>query len=355
MRLTLINFFFILYISSSSVLTEETVTDKETSTSKIENEILTSSNSTSTTKIENEFLTSSLAPIIEVTTDKNTDEIVASSTTAFITESNSVEETNSNESSEDSSPQPTSSSSSSSATTTAQRRKVLYINQQQSGKLNVHLELNDVSLIVIPNNKDPQLSLLNLLLRSAQKSNLKRNNHRHNEESKKEEEKHDDDYTSKYKMDNYMQAASTIEPSIESRAPYRVDISSTLNQHPVTVDQSMARSPPIVKLLNPSPIIIQNSRQYKRSLDTHFLGHFNPDILNDSSISESSNNSSDEEQQELINSIEINQNNLTPVEKLEEGIDSDSEFILLGAVENPGCGPNRYYNSYQICVQGEEN
>jgi hypothetical protein len=243
---------------------------------------------------------------------------------------------------------------------TPPKRKVLYINQQQSGKLNVHLELNDVSLIVIPNKKDPQLSLLNLLLRSAQKSNLK-----HNEEKKKEENakvhvpQQDDDYSQKYKMDNYMHAA-TNEPAIESRAPYRVDISSTLGQQPVVdimnngkfqSQAEYARSP-MVKLLRPIAMQQQphgHGRIFKRSIDTSFL-RFNPDVLDDTSISQNSSDS--EEELELINSLESNQN-INGVEHHQEDLDNGGGgFMLLGAVED--CGPGRHRNSYMICVAIDE-
>jgi hypothetical protein len=236
------------------------------------------------------------------------------------------------------------------------RRKVLYINQQQSGKLNVHLELNDVSLIVIPNKKDPQLSLLNLLLKSAQKSNLKNNEEKKKEENAKVnvQHNHDDDYSLKYKMDNYMHAA-TNEPSIESRAPYRVDISSTLGQQPVVdimnngkfqAQSEYARSP-MVKLLRPIAMQPSHGRIYKRSIDAHHYLRFNPDVLDDSSISQ---NSHSDEEQELINSLESNHNINGGGE--EEIDSSGSQFVLLGAVED--CGPGRRRNSYMICVAIDE-
>lgn len=230
--------------------------------------------------------------------------------------------------------------------TSTQRRKILYINQQQSGKLNVHLELSDVNVIVIPNKRDPQTSLLNLLLRSAQKSNLK-HEHKDKEEGAKVNVHHADDYSSKYKMDNYPHT-STNEPSIESRAPYRVDISSTLGQQPIDQQHNMQpQLPPLIKLLKPIPVtILPHTRMYKRSLDLRYLD-VNPNILNDKSISSNDNDNNDEI--ELINSLENNEK-YNSIDN--QDIGSGTEFILLGATEN--CGPGRRRNSYQICVSVDE-
>ena len=132
----------------------------------------------------------------------------------------------------------------------SQKRKILYVNQQQHGKLNVQFELNDVSLIVVPNGRDPQLSLLDLLLKSAQKSKIM-NDMKKKEDATKVKANNEDDY-SKY---NYMRT-STNEPSIESRAPYRVDISSTLNSQPVVEithqsEESHVTKSPMLKVKKP--------------------------------------------------------------------------------------------------------
>lgn len=249
------------------------------------------------------------------------------------------------------------------------KRKVLYINQQQSGKFNVHLELNDVSLIVIPNKKDPQLSLLNLLLRSAQKSNnLKKNEQSEHEKKNVQVDEsakaasmetssnnHNDEY-SKYKSDNYLHPSSTNDPypsipAIESRvAPYKVDISSTLSQpSPVEIIPNanlMARSP-VVKLLKPIPVAVQHQRIFKRSIENYGIDFaFDSPVLHDTSIS-----SYDNEENELTESIT---NSLENDDKLNAitGNGDGSEFILLGAVEN--CGPGRKRNSYQVCVPEHE-
>ena len=239
---------------------------------------------------------------------------------------------------------------------TSPRKKLLYINQQQSGKFNVHLELNDVSLIVVPNRNDPQLSLLNLLLRSAQKSNnLKKNEHKEVEKKDNQSEdnakvklavtSHENEY-SKFKSDDhpYVSPTSDSYMDIESRiAPYKVDISSTLKQ-PSSVEilpnsNLMARSP-LMKLLKPLPIAAQHPRVFKRSIDTHFFDFDSP-VLHDKSIS-SSDREEDELTESITNSLE-NNNNVNDI--------ASSDFFLLGAVEN--CGPGRKRNSYQICVPVE--
>lgn len=232
-----------------------------------------------------------------------------------------------------------------------QRRKVLYLNQQQHGKFNVHLELNDVSLIVIPNKKDPQLSLLNLLLRSAQKSNLKKSENPSKvdtEDSSKIENTHkvSDEY-SKYKIDNFMHHPSTNEPfpTVESRvAPYKVEISTIGKTLPVEIIPNanlMARSPS-VKILK--PLETQNHHIFKRSIDQRFYGlNFDSPVLSDRSIS-SNDNEEDELTESITNSLENNQ-------KINSIGDADDSFILLGAIEN--CGPGRKRNSYQICVNDD--
>lgn len=234
------------------------------------------------------------------------------------------------------------------------KRKVVYINQQQNGKLNVHLELSDVSVIVIPNQKDPQLSLLGLLLKSAQKSNAQ------TEPKKKENTPSVDQH------DEYSKYTHRIEenngagmPFIESRAPYKVDISSTLGQQP-TIEivpnshQQSSLSPeqqfqpqfarsPIMQLLRPlthaihsqSGEKLRGNRIFKRSVDSMLFGD---EPTYDSENYLYSNNDI---------STETDYNFLDNADQSDDDA-SLSEFVLLGATEN--CGPGRKRNSYQVCV-----
>lgn len=283
-------------------------------------------------------------------------------TTEKLPESSSV----SNTSEKVPEPQPTSTESSSSeednenppevtiSTSEPPKRKVLYLNQQQTGKLNVHLELSDVSVMIIPkNNKDPQLSLLNLLFKSAQKSNMAK---KKEEEMMKVEHSHHDDY-SKYRQsirpaDDYHNLGSTGMPFIESRAPYKVDISSTLGQQSQpAVDimpnsqqqpqfQSQFARSPIMQLLKPSPYTIQtapgqlpqSNRIFKRSIDSRLLG-IDDEIPTDE----------DELTESVFNSLDKHEDEFNGVDRFD-----GSEFVLLGATEN--CGPGRRRNSYLICV-----
>lgn len=235
------------------------------------------------------------------------------------------------------------------------KRKVVYINQQQNGKLNVQLELSDVSVIVIPNQRDPQMSLLNILFKSAQKSN----------EVKTKEENELNEQYSKYKLpvrpteDIYNFGANNA-ALVESRAPYKVDISSTMGQqsHPAVdimpnghqhlipqqqFQPQFARSP-IMQLLKPIPFAIhpapgqlpQSNRIFKRSTGSRML-------ITDDGIPGDGENSVNEELTESIF------NNFDHDDDLNGFAESDrSEFVLLGATEN--CGPGRKRNSYQICV-----
>lgn len=248
------------------------------------------------------------------------------------------------------------------------KRKVIYINQQQNGKLNVHLDLSDVSVIVIPNKNDPQLSLLNLLFKSAQKSNSR------NEAKKKEEiantVDHHDEY-SKYKQsvrvsDETFSLGSPNMPLVESRIPYKVDISSTLGQHSQPAVEIMPNShhhlspsageqfqpqfarAPIMQLLKPLPYAIHaaagqkpqsNHRIFKRSIDSR-LFRVDTEIPNGG---ENSVNYDDDGLTESIFNSLYSEEDLNAYDHQDE-----SEFILLGASEN--CGPGRKRNSYQICV-----
>lgn len=295
------------------------------------------------------------SPTIIASTTEKIEEISASTseklpeTSEKLPETSSTTEVSSNESVESSIDEDDNDNSSPEIinivpTKDPQKRKVVFINQRQNGKLNVHLELSDVSVIVIPKNKDPQLSLLNLLFKSAQKSSMAKKK----EEEMKVEVHHHDEY-SKYKPslrpadDTFHHLGSTgMPPFIESRAPYRVDISSTLGQQSPAVEitshsQQIARSP-IMQLLKPIPYTIQNqnapgqsNRIFKRSIDSRLLG-IDDEIPSDE----------DELTESIFNSLD----------KKEEfnGIDrvDGSEFVLLGATEN--CGPGRRRNSYQICV-----
>lgn len=244
------------------------------------------------------------------------------------------------------------------------KRKVIYINQQQNGKLNVHLELNDVSLIVIPNQKDQnQLSLLNLLFKSAQKSKTRLDN----EEKKKEEKINSvdhDDY-SKYKDifkptdENYHLTNLGNMPFVESRAPYKVDISSTLGQQSQPAVEIMPNAQqsqfqpqsvrsPMMQLLRPIPYAISsgpwsgqlpaNERIFKRSIDSR---------LHDNVPNDFDNYNEDELTESILNTLGNNEDDLNSYDAR-----NDSEFILLGAVEN--CGPGRIRNSYQICVSVDD-
>lgn len=193
------------------------------------------------------------------------------------------------------------------------KRKVLYINQQQNGKLNVQLELKDVSVFIVPKHKDPQASLLNLLFKNAQKPII-------NVENKKP---FNGDY-SKFTMPvASLEENDRIAPDIESRTPYRVDISSTLGQTPLDI----ITQPPTYHHLKIMPAIVQ-SRKLRRSIDTRLhVMDYNTQEQPFNEISDGS----DYEETDFADKHAIG-----------------DDFVLLGAVEN--CGPGRRRNSYQICV-----
>jgi hypothetical protein len=246
------------------------------------------------------------------------------------------------------------------------RRRVIYVNEKQSGKVNVHLELSDISVVVIPSenkNSASESALLSLLFKSAQKS---KDAKKKKEEIVSSSEIHDD--YSKFKQvpipsEESNQLGTTGIPLVESRAPYKVDISSTMGQQSQPAiditpnahqhsglsavpqfQQQFARSP-IMQLLKPIPFTIQtapgqvprSNRIFKRSIDSRLLGL-------DAEIPRDSENSviNDGLTESFLNSVD----NGDYIDSYESN--NDSEFVLLGATEN--CGPGRKRNSYQICV-----
>lgn len=306
-------FLITLLLFVTLVLAEESMTKEELTTVKADE----------ATTVPGDIDTSTEAELIEINTEVNKPSVDPTSTSPKPIDST---EDSSEESGQDDDhfPMPTSNSQQS------QKRKILYINQQQHGKLNVQFELNDVSLIVIPASKDPQLSLLNLLLKSAQKSSLM------SEQKKKEGaiKVKKDDY-SKY---NFMHT-STNEPSIESRAPYKVDISSTLNSQPIIEithpsDEVHMTASPMLKVKK--PIVFQSPlhNKAKRSIENNSVGKENEINAEAIPISE----------EDIINSINETDN----IDEFNTETVTMPEFMLLGATEN--CGPGRKRNSYQICV-----
>lgn len=252
---------------------------------------------------QSESSTTTQIAITESITTTITQEEVATSTIQAETET------------ESSTTSPTSSSSSA----PNNKRKTILINQQQNGKMNVQLELSDVSVIVIPNQKEnPQLSLLNLLFKSAQK--------RQSEDRKKEEnamkssDYHHDQYSKIHSSrpsneDSYTYDLKT-EPFVESRAPYRVDISSTLGQQPVVEIQPHS----------------QPRKLLKRAIDSRLLGMITTEFEQQNSLNEDP----------IVNILRGENEDGELVDQTE------NEYHLLGATEN--CGPGRKRNSYQICV-----
>lgn len=366
--------FFVMLAAATMISAEELETRKTVKKAaaidlKNDLEARTEGAEEMTVKVEIVKETSAL-PSTTTTTVATVAAIVEDSTTQKVVESSLVEETSEAFSSTTTTELSTSSESNessvdgddddneNSSTSAPPKRKVLYLNQRQSGKLNVHLELSDVSVIVIPRNKDPQLSLLNLLFKSAQKSNMAK---KQEEEMMKVEHHHHDEY-SKYKQslrpsdDNYHNLGSTVMPFIESRAPYKVDISSTLGQQSQPAIEIMPNShqphvaapqlqsqfarSPIMQLLKPIPYTIQTSpgqspqsnRIFKRSIDSRLLG-IDDEIPSDE----------DELTESVFNSLDNHDEDFNGIDRFD-----GSEFVLLGATEN--CGPGRKRNSYQICV-----
>lgn len=222
------------------------------------------------------------------------------------------------------------------------RRKIVYVNQQQTGKINVQVDLNDIEIIVIPSNKDPQMSLLGLLLKSAEKSNTR-------DEIKKSKEignSHHDAYSKNKQINDESNFFDGVKmPTVKSRAPYQVDISSTIGEQSQPIVDIMPNAEPNAMMTEQhfepqftrSPIMqllrnaasnqkLPSSRIYKRSIGSGLLEDYIDDDLTEP----------------VPNSVDIDE------EIVAFNDNNDSEFILLGTIEN--CGPGRKRNSYQDCV-----
>lgn len=296
--------------------TEDVVTDANIAQSEIA--------STTAPELSSETVTLSHSTTSAVITSESShDDVTPSTTTTFETPTTSSAITT---------------EASSSAPSEPSKRKTILVNQQQNGKMNVQLELSDVSVIVIPNQKEnPQLSLLNLLFKSAQK--------RQNEERKKDESalksqtsgSSSNSHIGDYHHDQYSKIHATrpsadenyelkSEPFIESRAPYRVDISSTLVQqtHP-TIEISPNSHTRMLK---------------KRAIDSRLLGIIAAPTETTSWMEDDVNGLAEEPIANILRGSEEDEDLIHR--------HGESEFALLGAVEN--CGPGRRRNSYQICV-----
>lgn len=271
------------------------------------------------------FITSAVSALTndKITNSKleTTEEINIKPVKVNGTEPESLTETSSEESSiiQTSEVSPISSQSSS-----TQRKNILY-DQRQEGNLNVRLDLENITVIFVPAKKNTQLSLIDLLMKSThllqnkkidkQKSSLKKQNQNEYLQYINDEPTH-----------HYKQLQNQF---IESRSPYKVEISSTLNQATVDI------SPNAQQNTDSSAMDFQPQfARAKRSIDETLYATFDQeeDFGNDS-------NKAFSDFSKLINTLDRNIDNVSH--------ESDSDLILIGATEQ--CGPGSRRDSYGVC------
>lgn len=271
------------------------------------------------------FITSAVSALTndKITNSKleTTEEINIKPVKVNGTESESLTETSSEESSiiQTSEVSPISSQSSS-----TQRKNILY-DQRQEGNLNVRLDLENITVIFVPAKKNTQLSLIDLLMKSThllqnkkidkQKSSLKKQNQNEYLQYINDEPTH-----------HYKQLQNQF---IESRSPYKVEISSTLNQATVDI------SPNAQQNTDSSAMDFQPQfARAKRSIDETLYATFDQeeDFGNDS-------NKAFSDFSKLINTLDRNIDNVSH--------ESESDLILIGATEQ--CGPGSRRDSYGVC------
>lgn len=215
----------------------------------------------------------------------------------------------------------------SSQSSSTHRKNILY-DQRQEGNLNVRLDLENITVIFVPAKKNTQLSLIDLLMKS---SHLLQNNK--NDKQKGSLKKQNQNEYLQYHNDepahHYNQHQNQF---IESRSPYKVEISSTLNQGTVDISPNAQLNTDTINL---QPQFARSApiNRNKRSIDETLYATFDQeeDFGNDS------NKFSDFSK--LFNTLDRNIDNISN--------ESDTDLILIGATEQ--CGPGSRRDSYGVC------
>jgi hypothetical protein len=208
-------------------------------------------------------------------------------------------------------------------------------------------------IIFVPTKKSSDVTLLDLLVRNAAKNAYKKKkDEKVDEDNFKAEQTPKFEYTQFKENSPYYSKAppAFINPqygnqqyNIESRSPYKVDISSTLmHQEP---QYEVPHQNPQQPLFQPQygrspfhPVNVPpqgNFRVYRSINDNYFdSGNEGLDLPEDI---ESNRDPTDS----------YNRLNIQSIDKIDRFSDDDSELTLLGATEN--CGPERKRDSYGVC------
>lgn len=243
------------------------------------------------------------------------------------TEPENLTETSSEESSiiQTSEVSPTSSQSSS-----THRNNILY-DQRQEGNLNVRLDLENITVIFVPAKKNTQLSLIDLLMKSSHLLQNK-NNDKQKSSLKKQNQNEYLQYNNDEPAHHYKQLQNQF---IESRSPYKVEISSTLNQATVDISPN-AQQNTDPSAINFHPQFARSApiRRIKRSIDDTLYATYYDQVKEVGNVSNKFSDFS-----KFINTLDRNIDDVSN--------ESDSDLILIGATEQ--CGPGSRRDSYGVC------
>lgn len=278
------------------------------------------------------FITSA----VHAATDDKTTELQLETTEATDVKVNgTVPENLTETSSEESSIIQTSEVSPISSQSSSTHRKNILYDQRQEGNLNVRLDLENITVIFVPAKKNTQLSLIDLLMKSSQLLQNKNTDKQKNSMKKQAQNEYLMQYNNDEPAHHYKQLQNQF---IESRSPYKVEISSTLNQATVDISPN-AKQNADASAMNFQPQFARSVQiqRNKRSIDDTLYATYydqDKDFRNTSNKLSFQSNFS-----KLINSLDQNIDDVSN--------ESDSDLILIGATEQ--CGPGSRRDSYGVC------
>lgn len=223
--------------------------------------------------------------------------------------------------------------------------KILFVNYRQEGKFNIRADLENFMIILVPSKPSSQLSLLELLMKSATARNQEKNSHK---KFKNQSGVHEN--LNLFEYPQYKQNSHLYQRVPQARSPYKVDIDSTLGnesqymemQSVPTTPFQFARQFPVLQLFEKKPNDYQSLGNYNRkyrSIDGSLYG-FSDGKGENTKLEESLTNSDVFNSLNLDNIDDNNQN-------VSGGGFSGAGLKLLGATEQ--CGPDRLRDSYGVC------
>lgn len=212
-------------------------------------------------------------------------------------------------------------------------------------------------IVFVPSKPSSQLSLLELLMKSAARTQGKSSNKKIKKLQKVHEVQNLQERLSDQQPFEYLQHKqnsplyhSIPQTFVESRSPYKVDIDSTLGHESQYMEilpstfQGYTRQSPVLQLLKNMPHQGNYNKGYRnyRSIDDSLYGFSGGEGVENTDLDEDDLNNTDVNE---FNSL--NTHDTEGISDIGHISDIDGGFKLLGAVEQ--CGPDRLRDSYGIC------